>query len=132
MKRIRSDTEILREREATGTTLEEFSLQDVPHRLKALSQELAHLIAVIQAQDTIDIGALIRKSCYYIEWCAPDLLPDRVGEAARLVDIQRGLTHWYWIWDKEHTDADQRQKLANQAQAWSDEVLKMSGLLEQE
>jgi len=75
---------------------------------------------------------MLEESRAFIEWSAPDLLPDRVDDAARLVDIQRGLTHWYWNWHEAQNDPVEREKLAAQARAWSDEVLAMSGLLEQE
>ncbi len=59
-------------------------------------------------------------------------LPDRVDDTARLVEIQRGLTHWYHAWNEAQHDPAQRPKLAEQARVWSDEVLAMSGLPDQE
>lgn len=114
------------------TRHERYLTQNISTQLGGLASDLARIASASRIPAPQAVHDLLEESRAFSEWCAPALLPDRVGEAARLVDIQRGLTHWYWIWDKEHTDADQRQKLANQAQAWSDEVLKMSGLLEQE
>ena len=75
---------------------------------------------------------MLEESRAFIEWSAPDLLPDRVDDAARLVDIQRGLTHWCRVWNEAQRDPIQRAQLAEQARAWSDEVLVMSGLLNEE
>jgi hypothetical protein len=74
---------------------------------------------------------MLEESRAFIEWSAPDLVADRVDDAARLVEIQRALTRWHWIWDKAQQDPAKRRELAEQARAWSDEVLKMSGLLDQ-
>ena len=102
-------------------------------RLGGLAADLARIVSFSQNIKAIkSVEGLLNESVFFIEWSAPDLLPDRVDDAARLVDIQRALTHWHWIWDKAQNDPTARAKLAEQAQAWSDEVLAMSGLLEQE
>ncbi len=102
-------------------------------RLGGLAADLARIVSFSRNIKAIkSVVGLLNESVYFIEWTAPDLLPDRVDDAARLVDIQRGLTHWRWTWSEAQRDPTQRAKLAEQARAWSDEVLAMSGLLEQE
>jgi hypothetical protein len=58
-------------------------------------------------------------------------MPEQINHAARLVDIERELTIWQRSCGKARSESEQR-KLISQAQAWSDEVLKMSGLLNKE
>ena len=114
-----------------STRRERYLQQDTPTRLGGLAADLARVVtaAKVPALAVID---LLEESRAFVEWSAPDLLPDRVNDAARLVEAQRLLTHWYWNWDKLQNDPAQRAKLAEQAQQWSYEVLKMSGLLDQE
>ncbi len=106
--------------------------QDIPTRLGGLAADLARIVSASKIPAVAAVESLLEESRAFIEWSAPDLLPDRVEDAARLVDIQRGLTDWQHTWTKVQNDSEERKKLAEQAQAWSDEVLAMSGLLEQE
>lgn len=102
-------------------------------RLGGLAADLARIVSFSRNIKAIkSVEGLLNESVYFIEWSAPDLLPDRVDEAAQLVDIQRGLVRWYRNWDEAQHDPAQRTKLAEQAQAWLDQVLEMSGLLDQE
>jgi len=111
---------------------ERYLQQDIQTQLGSIAADLARIVSFADFHDDKAVTGLIEESRAFVEWGTPSLLPDRVEDAARLVDIQRGLTHWYWIWNQVQTDPNQRQKLREQAQRWSDEVLKMSGLLEQE
>jgi hypothetical protein len=111
---------------------ERYLQQDISVRLGGLAADLARVASFIQVPALPATETMLEESRAFIEWTAPDLLPDRVEDAARLVDIQRGLTHWRWTWSEAQRDPVQRAKLAEQARAWSDEVLAMSGLLEQE
>ncbi len=105
----------------------------LPIRLGGIAADLARVFSFSQNPRSAPVlETLMEESRYFIEWSAPDLLPDRVEDAARLVEIQRGLTDWYFNWAAVQNDVTQRAKLAAQAQQWSDEILKMSGLLEQE
>jgi len=108
-------------------------LQDtLPIRLGGIAANLARLASFsANPQSVITIENLLVESRWLIEWTAPDLVAERVDDAARLVDIQRGLTRWYWRWRDIQNDPAQRQQLAAQARAWSEEVLQMSGLLEE-
>jgi hypothetical protein len=111
---------------------ERYVNQDISVRLGGLAADLARVASFIRVPALPATETMLEESRAFIEWTAPDLLPDRVDDAARLVDIQRGLTHWHWIWDQARNDPAARAKLADQAQAWSDEVLAMSGLLNEE
>ncbi len=114
------------------TRRERYLTQSISTQLGGLAADPARIVSASKIPATRAVHDLLEESRAFSEWCAPALLPDRVDDASRLVDIQRGLTYWYWIWDTAKNNLDQREKLAMHAQAWSDEVLKMSGLLEQE
>ena len=60
------------------------------------------------------------------------LLSDRVEDAARLVEIQLELTRWHRVWNEAQHDPALCARLSEQARAWSDEILAMSGLVDQE
>ena len=113
--------------------IQERYLQDsLPTRLGGLAANLARIVSFSKnAKATRAIESLIEESRWFIEWSAPELLPNRVNDAAYLVEVHRGLTHWYWIWNQVRDDPIQRQKLAEQAQEWSIEILYMSGLVEE-
>lgn len=114
--------------------IQERYMQDgLPIRLGGLAADLARIVSFSKNPGSAPVVAgLIDESLYFVEWSAPELLPDRAEEAAQLVDIQRGLVCWYWIWNDAQNDPTQRAKLAEQAQAWSDQVLEMSGLLNEQ
>jgi len=111
---------------------ERYLKQSLATRLGSIAADLARINSFTRRAIDNAIPGLLDESRAFIEWGTPDLLPDRIDDAARLVDIQRGLTHWYWNWDKAQNDPTQRIALAEQAQAWSDEIIEMSGLLTQE
>lgn len=102
-------------------------------RLGGLAADLSRIASFLDdPKSSPAISGLIQESRWFVEWSAPDLLPDRIDDAAALVDIQRKLTHWYWGWNEAQNDPAQRAQLAEQAQAWSDQVLEMSGLLNEQ
>ncbi|MBM3130513.1 MAG: hypothetical protein FJ009_18030 [Chloroflexi bacterium] len=112
---------------------ERYMQDSLPVRLGGLAADLARIVSFSgNPQSAHVVASLLEESRAFVEWSAPDLLPDRVDDAARLVDIQRGLTRWYRIWNDAQNDPAQRARLAEQARAWSDEILQMSGLLDQE
>ncbi len=118
----------------TTPEIRERYLQDAPPvRLGGLAADLARVVSF--SQDTCSapvVASLLDESRFFIEWVAPDLVATAVDDAARLVEIQRSLTDWYLRWNQAQTDTLQCQALAQQAQAWSDEILAMSGLLADE
>ncbi len=102
-------------------------------RIGGIAADLARIVSFSQnPKSAMVVASLLDESRYFIEWTAPELVTDRLEDAVRLLNIQLELTFWHLKWHKIKNDANQRQRLADQAQAWSDEILKMSGLLEQE
>jgi hypothetical protein len=115
-----------------ATRRERYLQQDVPTRLGGLAADLARIVSFAGFKDDEAVESFLEESRAFIEWSAPDLLPNRVEDAGRLVEIHRGLTHWYWLWKRTQINPEERNRLREDAQAWSDEILEMSGLLEQE
>lgn len=99
-------------------------------RLGGLAADLARIVSFSQNQKSAPVvTSLLEESRYFIEWSAPDLLPERVDDASQLVELGRSLTRWYWSWSNTQNNPVARAELAAQAQQWSDQVLEMSGLL---
>ena len=105
---------------------------ELPVRLGGLAADLARIASTARIPAVAAVTSILEESRAFIEWSAPDLLPDRVDDAERLVDVGRGLTHWLWIWNDAQHDPAACARLAEQAQQWSNEVLAMSGLLNAE
>lgn len=99
----------------------------VSTRLGGLAADLARIASFTEAGANTAVEGLLEESTAFIEWSASDL---PIDDAAELVDIQRGLAHWRRIWPDAQNDPAERLALASQAQAWSDRVLQMSGLLD--
>jgi len=114
-----------------NTRRENFLRQPVPIRLGSLAADLARVASFGEIGDDAAIESLLEESTAFIEWCAPDLVDERVDHAARLVDIQLEIASWQRLWQKASPEFGQG-KLISQARAWSDEILAMSGLLDQE
>ena len=115
-------------------TIKERYIQDsLPIRLGGLAADLARIVSFSKNIKAIkSVEGLLNESVYFIEWSAGELCPERAEEAEQLVNIQRGLVRWYRNWNEAQNDPALRAQLAEQAQAWSDLVLEMSGLLDQE
>ncbi len=115
-----------------ATRRERYLQQDISTRLGGIAADLARVASASNIPAVTAVHDLLEESRAFIEWTTPSLLPNRVDDAARLVEVGRGLTHWYWSWYEAQNDPTEREKLSEQAHTWSDEVLAMSGLLEQE
>lgn len=110
---------------------ENYLQQNLATRFGSIAADLARIQSFAELAIADAIPGLLNESRAFIEWAAPDLLPERVDDAAYLVEVQRGLTQWYWIWNEAQNDPAQRAKLAEQAQEWSIEILYMSGLVDE-
>lgn len=110
---------------------ERYLKQNLATRFGSVAANLARIQSFAELAIADAIPGLLNESRAFIEWTAPDLLPDRVDDAAYLVQVQRSLTHWYWLWNQVQDDPLQRQQLAEQAREWSVEILYMSGLVDE-
>jgi hypothetical protein len=100
----------------------------LPIRLGGLAANLARIVSFSKnPKSARAVEGLLDESRAFIEWSAPET---PIDDAAQLVDIQRGLTHWRRIWAEAQQHPLEREELAKQAKAWSDQVLAMSGLID--
>jgi hypothetical protein len=66
------------------------------------------------------------ETIYFIEWTAAEIEPEYAEE---LVNIQVQLARWTLKFDSIWSDESERINMSEQANAWSERVLDMSGLL---
>jgi len=102
----------------------------LPTRLVRLAANLQRIAWLTEKPDSA-ITKLLRECLQSIEWSAPELSPDRVNDAAYLVEVQRALAHWEQVWDSAQHDPVQRIKLAEEVREWSVEILYISGLVDE-
>jgi hypothetical protein len=104
---------------------ERFMADSMPVRLGGIAANLARIASLagnpLHHQAILD---MVDESKWFIEWAAPEADLD---VAARLVEIQVSLALCEL---RMRTGADSVDHIAEAASAWSDEVLKMSGLLD--
>jgi hypothetical protein len=110
-----------------STIRERYLRDDLTIRLGGLAANLSRIksFAVHEASRAV-VESLIDESKYFIEWTAADTDSDT---AAKLVELQIQLARWQLNWTNIWSDPAQRSKMAEQASAWSQRVLEISGLL---
>ncbi len=111
-----------------ATIRERYLRDDLPVRLGGLAANLARVKSFSRHPGHLEpVNSLLNESKYFIEWTAPAATSEVQAE---LVELQIQLALWQQrlltIW----SDAAQRQELADQASAWSQRVLQLSGLLD--
>jgi len=110
------------------TAIRERYLRDgVPVRLGGLAANLSRIKSFAKHDAGRDaVESLINESKFFIEWTAADT---ESHVAAELAELQVQLARWQRNWADIWTDPSQRGSVAEQASAWSNRVLEMSGLL---
>ena len=110
------------------TPIQERFLRDaVPIRLGGLAANLRRIKSFASQEAGREaVASLIEESKYFIEWTARDA---QIETAAQLVELQVELARWQRRWPHIWLDSVRRQQIAEQSSAWSDRVLKLSGLL---
>lgn len=74
------------------------------------------------------VESLIEESKYFIEWTAADAKQN----TAELVELQIELARWQCGWKDIWSNPERRKQMAEQSSTWSNRVLEMSGLLNQQ
>ncbi|MDY6875953.1 MAG: hypothetical protein SWK90_07115 [Chloroflexota bacterium] len=72
------------------------------------------------------VDSLLEESKFFIEWAVPDATMDKQGA---LVELQIRLARWHYGWHRDSVDRAKRAHLAQEARAWAEQVLEISGLL---
>ncbi|MBI4531564.1 MAG: hypothetical protein HY709_08570 [Candidatus Latescibacteria bacterium] len=99
----------------------------LPVQLGGLAANLARIASFLTLPDNRELVAgLLEESTFFIEWTAPDADLETQATLVEL-QIQLALAHYRWL---EHPPTPEEQaKLAEQACAWSETSLALSGLL---
>lgn len=99
----------------------------LPVRLGGLAANLARVSSFADHPDHCGVvERLLEESKFFIEWTA---LEAGISSQAKLVDLQIQLAHWQHLWKRIWDDPGRRAGIAEEAGAWSQRVLEMSGLL---
>lgn len=110
------------------TAIRERYLRDeLPVRLGGLAANLARIKSFSDHPDHRDVvESLLDESKFFIEWIVPDAGLDL---QEKLVELQIQLARWQRAWADIWADPVRRTAIAEQARAWSERVLEISGLL---
>lgn len=73
------------------------------------------------------VARLLEESAWFIEWAAPDA---PVETQIALLDCQRALVRWRLSWAEIWADPKRRAEVAERADAWSQRLLDLSGLVQ--
>lgn len=104
-----------------------FESEDIPHRLGHIASNLARVRSFCNSAFKKGVEVVIDETEWFIEWIAPKIEPEQAEE---LVNIQIQLGRWQLNLDDILLDEVRRTETAKQAEAYSQRVLDMSGLLD--
>jgi len=104
-------------------TIHERYLRDpLPIRLGGLAVDLARIASCCEDPRNHNVVAsVLEESKWFAEWAAPEA-PLDTQEV--LADVQRWLAFWHAHWLTGHMES----RMRNEAQRWSETLLKVSGL----
>ncbi len=106
---------------------ERYLRDSLPIRLGGLAANLARIKSFSDHSSHRDVvESLLDESKFFIEWTAPET---EINLKVELVALQLQLACWQRSWEKIWEDPLQRAGVGEQAQTWSERVLKRSGLL---
>lgn len=98
----------------------------LPVRLGGLAANLSRIASFSRHIDNRDaVLGLLDESKHFIEWTAWEA---SIDTAAQLVELQIQLARWQRNLSQLWPDPEKRQAMGEQAQVWSERVLKLSGL----
>jgi hypothetical protein len=106
---------------------ERYLRDGLPIRLGGLAANLARVKSFSDHPDHRDIvESLLDESKFFIEWTALDTEPELQAD---LVELQVRLACWQRSWINIWADPARRAAVAKEARAWSERLLKISGLV---
>ncbi len=113
------------------STLRERFLRDrVAIQLGNIASNLGRTSAFIQSEiEQAAITDLFDETKAMIDWAAPSATLD---QQFILVELQRSLVRWRFAWADIAQDATQRVGVADKAREWSDRLIAIAGLLDDE
>ncbi|MDP3025732.1 MAG: hypothetical protein Q8O10_09390 [candidate division Zixibacteria bacterium] len=102
--------------------------QDSARRIGGLAANLARIASFADNPNNFKaVETTIEESKFLIEWIAPGL-PLEIQ--SKLVELQIQLSLWHLKFPEICKDPESIKKMITQATAWSKELLKLSGLIE--
>lgn len=108
---------------------ERYLRDELPIRLGGLATNLARIKSFSNHMANRDlVESLLEESKFFIEWTASKA---ELSTAAELIELQIQLARWQRCWASIWLDFRQRMEVAEQSHIWSERVLEMSGLLEE-
>lgn len=106
---------------------ERYLRDDVSTRLGGLAANLSRIKSFANNENNkAVVESLIDESKHFIEWTAHET---ELETAAKLVELQVELALWQIKLDKIWFDVNQRNRISDKSNAWSQQILKASGLL---
>ncbi len=106
---------------------ERFLRDELPIRLGGLAANLSRIKSFANNENNKAlVESLIDESKHFIEWTAREA---EIETAAKLVELQVELALLQFKLDKVWPDAEQRRQISEKSNAWSQQVLMVSGLL---
>lgn len=109
---------------------ERFLRDHVSIQLGNIASNLARIAYFIRSEmEPTAITELLDESKVMIEWAAPSAT---LEQQFTLVELQRCLARWRFAWDDIAQDAAHRTGVANKAREWSEQLIAISGLLDEE
>lgn len=107
-----------------------FLRDPLPARLGALAADLGRLSSTAtHPAHNRAVETLLEQARRFVEWTAAET---SLSTAAELVDLQLILTAWLHAWPEAQACGPLRAALAAEAGHWSDRVLELSGLLDED
>jgi len=115
-------------KEKDWTLIRERYLRDeLPVRLGGLAANLSRIKSFANNENNKAlVESLIDESKHFIEWTAREA---EIDTAAKLVELQVELALWHFTLDKTWLDINQRKQISEKSNHWSQEILRVSGLL---
>lgn len=102
---------------------ERYLRDSLPRRLGGLAADLGRVAScAADGRDRQALGSLLEEAKWFVEWAAPEASGDI---QAQLAELQIILALWHRRWLSGVTEPVIREE----AKAWSDRLLALSGLL---
>lgn len=107
---------------------ERFLRDSLPVRLGGLAANLARARSFSgNPMHGAVVAQLLEESAWFIEWAAPEA---PLETQLTLIDCQRQLARWRLSWADIWADPKRRADVAERADAWSQTLLNLSGLVQ--
>lgn len=104
-----------------------FVQDPLPIRLGGIAANLARINSFADHETQCEmVQRMIEDSEYLIEWTAPLA---ELETQVELLKLQRLLARWYFTWEPIWKDVVRRSAVRKEASRWSDRLLDLSGVL---